>query len=505
MKIHGYTGAMIGNRMAFSSRDALTGLGLSLVACAVYLGSLNVGFFSDDFYFLARTGPILENPLHLFHIYFRDFIPVVHFSFLIDWFLGGMSPTMYHLSSILIHGITTFLIFTLCRSLKTSTVIATAATLCWAFNVHISETVIWSAARGHSLATLFLVATLISVARDWRLRWSVVLFLFALGAKETALFPVVLLPFLATGRRKQMLTALIFGLISIAFVLFNIFAKPQLYLAKGNPFDFIFQAAFLLLRPLGLDRFYDHSIPALIVVALVFAGLVAVMRHQPIGLTGLGWIAASLVPIALQPVYSSRYFYLPTVGFALVLCALVQIGSRALSSKNGQRFGLGFGILLLALTITTNIVFIQREITDYSTLSRPFDACVEHLRSSVNELKENETLVILDVSKHTTIAELTKKIGERPTLQKLIPYRQHGIDGLIAIDDLINIVKPLRSGQLARSRDPLSCSPDHIVVYDGERAWTIPEMPRVDFPPERTFACTWGEAAAYFDQEQGHE
>ena len=88
----------------WARRDTVTALALSLGACLVYIAALRVGFFSDDYYFLGRTAPILEKPLFLFHIYFRDFIPVVHASFLFDWFVGGMTPWPYHLSSIVIHG-----------------------------------------------------------------------------------------------------------------------------------------------------------------------------------------------------------------------------------------------------------------------------------------------------------------------------------------------------------------------------------------------------------------
>ena len=58
---------------------------------AVYLPALWSGFYSDDFQWLGRMNATLEQPGYLFSVIYRDFNPVLHLSFLIDWLLGGGS------------------------------------------------------------------------------------------------------------------------------------------------------------------------------------------------------------------------------------------------------------------------------------------------------------------------------------------------------------------------------------------------------------------------------
>ena len=82
---------------------------LAAVACGIHLPAIDAGFFSDDYQWLGRMNATLERPFYVFTVFFRDFNPVLHASFALDWILGGDSASIWHMDSILMHGIATVL------------------------------------------------------------------------------------------------------------------------------------------------------------------------------------------------------------------------------------------------------------------------------------------------------------------------------------------------------------------------------------------------------------
>ena len=113
-------------------------LSLAAVACAIYVPAVNVGFFSDDYQWLGRMNATLERPSYVFTVFFRDFNPVLHASFTLDWIVGGYHPAVWHADSILLHGIAAGLLFLLCARLGAPFWVAVAGSGLWAVNVRLS-------------------------------------------------------------------------------------------------------------------------------------------------------------------------------------------------------------------------------------------------------------------------------------------------------------------------------------------------------------------------------
>jgi len=454
--------------------DRILAASLGLLTMLVYARSLTIGFYSDDLQWLGRMAPTLGNPFYVFHVFYRDFNPTLHVSFLLDYLIGGGTAVAFHATSILIHAVNAVLLFYLCRRCCGNPWVAVVAAMIWSLNVRISEAVIWPAARGHSLATLFVLAALLAVGLPSRRRDLLVpvLFVLALFTKETALFPMLLVPWLAREPRRAIRLWLTLGGIGAGFILLNLLIKPELHLSGAGPAMLALKAPFILLRPLGLGDYYDFSYAMLMLVAGLLLASFWLLRRTT-GLVGLLWIAVCAVPIIPLDKLSSRYLYMLSIGYALIICGSFELASRVRYGIDAKRVLRPLVATLALLVIVANGLFVQREINDYAELARPYTRCLEALRGAVMAMVSGETFVVVDVSGADTVLQMQEQMRQRGNMNKLIPYRQHGVGGLIELHDAINILKSGEDGLLGRPVPADPSTPSTLVVYDGRRAWRI--------------------------------
>src|SRR5439155_24512238 len=104
---------------------------LGALTLAVYARALGAGFFSADYEWLGRMTPALERPLYVFRVFYRDFNPLLHASFVLDYLLGGGMAPVFHATSLLLHAATTTLVVLLCARLAGNAWAALGAGLLW--------------------------------------------------------------------------------------------------------------------------------------------------------------------------------------------------------------------------------------------------------------------------------------------------------------------------------------------------------------------------------------
>jgi hypothetical protein len=281
-----------------------------------------------------------------------------------------------------------------------------------------------------------------------------------------------------------------------AFVAFNFLAKPDFHATSAGAQALALKAPFILLRPLGLGDYYDFSWPALAVVLALAGGSVVVLRRT-IALPGLLWVVVCTAPLVALDKLSSRYLYLMSIGYALALCGIVPWLADRLRGGPARRLA-GFASASgLVAVLAANLVFIQREIADYAVLARPYGACIEALAPHLSALGAGETVVVVDIGPHDAIPVLARAIAERGNMNKLIPYRARGIDGLIELPDLVNTVRR-EPGLLGREVGlPPAGGGLRFVVYDGTRAASAGGLPE-GTPPDRVHAVRLEDPALYF-------
>lgn len=176
-----------------------------MVAAAIYLPSTSADFIYDD------TFQIVDNPQihswkYLSHLLTSDvwsqrgighhgfyYRPLFSVWLLFMHSIGGLNTVFWHLSSIGLNVIVTFLVFRICNDLVDNRLAASCAALLFAAHpVHV-ETVAWVSASNEMLYAGFLLASLLSFRSFLRdsqvsiLLLSVIFWSASLLCKETAL------------------------------------------------------------------------------------------------------------------------------------------------------------------------------------------------------------------------------------------------------------------------------------------------------------------------------
>ncbi len=485
--------------MSDRNRMILGFLSLAVVACSVYAPAIGVAFYSDDYQWLGRMNPTLEKPSYLFSVFFRDFNPVLHASFTLDWIVAGSQPAVWHAHSILLHGIAAGLLFVLCSRLGAPFWVALGGAGLWALNVRLSEAVIWPAARGHQLATTCSLAALVLLLGDGRRKrwWALGLLAVGLFAKETALFAMAAIPFFLPGWRKE--RALLGGLagLGVGFVLLNVAIKDNLHTSGAGFEALLLKTPFILLRPLGLGDYARFDLWTLLLTGLAFAGAAFLLRRG-FGLAGLLWVLACSAPIVPLDKLSSRYLYLPAIGYTVVFCAAWVGLERVLKTERSKRLVRVLLGVAIASILGANVLWTQREIGDYRLLAQPYTKLVDEVAPVLSRIEPGETLLVVDGAPQTTIPALTERIVARGNITKLIPYRRHAIDGLIELPDLLNVARSRVPGYLGRVAEPEDDLAVRWFFYGGNGL--VETTPRTGVPPERMHRAAWDTAESFFER-----
>ena len=343
-------------------------------AFVIYIPSLFSEFIRDD------HSQIVDNP----QIQSWDYLPrlfsthlwshagnerAVHFyrPLFSVWMLvvntiGGLSPAWWHFSSILLHAVTTFLVYKLCDNLVQNKVAALFAALLFAVHpIHV-DAVSWVSASNEILFTLLaLGAIIVLLAPDGsvpltpsRLAASTALYAAALLTKETAvaLSPVLLLIVLFRGwqRRKVIRAAYWYGFVTLGYFAIRWWALGRIgteeskhswrevLLSSPSVLAFYLKK---LMFPLHLSGFYVNPITSSPTISLwlTAGGLLiaaALLTWVALRYSPLVGIAASIIFLPLMPVLlgiriydqgdmsHDRYLYLPSVGLCLLFGLLAR-------------------------------------------------------------------------------------------------------------------------------------------------------------------------------------
>jgi hypothetical protein len=356
----------------------LTGLGFVCGGLVAFSTILNCWFLSDDF---AQIGKVLAGDYSV--VWGRAqggfFRPLFILSYMIDGAIWGARPFGFHLTNVVVHSLNAFLTVLLSLkitedlrlSLKAKQLVAIGAGVLFLLHPSHTEAVSWISGRADLLATFFCLASLITFltyarsGRASRLVASLLCFMVALLAKESA----ICLPFLITVlamfinraqsnwslRRWFAITALYFSILVLFVAVRAVFigslvggygASQHLNFAPGWLRDRLLEAAVRsVLPPLPIRwswiLFKPLQSPAFILIALVCAAILvgAILfrrkqyartdrREQNIFLLALlALFLFSLSPVinlrlTLYHTHGERFLYLPTV-FSCLLLAYV--------------------------------------------------------------------------------------------------------------------------------------------------------------------------------------
>lgn len=365
-------------------QQRLYGIVPCVAAFLLYVRCLGFGFVFDD-HSLIVGNPQVHSWTYFLHLWTSDlwsftgqpaslalYRPVFALWLLLVHTFAGLAPWFWHLTSVGLHVLATYLVFRLAETALESKTAASGAALLFAvYPIHI-EAVSWLAASNELLYTLFILSSLIALfyvlqsGRDepyWgRWMWlSLGLWTAALFAKESAPPVVAVFFFLAYKKtnpsqrwQERLPIALrrgapFLGSVALYFVA-RFWAIGGLGLSTGShtwtqvacsaPSILAFYAR-KLIWPVGLSSFYMTPILSSPTAEMwIMAGLFLVLFGVAIWLSarysaGIG-IAFSLLFFPVIPVLvgvrafgdgdvvHDRYMYLPSVGLCLLVGLLMK-------------------------------------------------------------------------------------------------------------------------------------------------------------------------------------
>lgn len=329
---------------------------------------------STDLY--TQTGARLETSA-----YWR---PLAMASYWLDTRFGS-APTALHVGNVLLHSIAALLLALVVmrrRIGKIGSIAAVLAAAWWALHPQNAEVVSWISCRYEILTVLALLGIL---ALPWRPGWVHALlfgliFLAGLLSKEGfgAMLAVVLAMDFANKRsprdvapRWLAIAAAIAIWLSVRSLLsLKGFAFPPLGAIFAIGFNYLEAIAIYSWRAIGFSALtISHPLSAnaelsILAGALIFAALVAAAYFRRHLAVPVAIFLAGLVPMAgaitMFSEVPERYFYLPSIGLALLLAELLIFAQ--MNQQRWARVGLPSVVVLLILV---GLVFVEKRLPDW--------------------------------------------------------------------------------------------------------------------------------------------
>ncbi|HEY0465580.1 MAG TPA: hypothetical protein VGC79_15305, partial [Polyangiaceae bacterium] len=273
--------------------------------------------------------------------------PLTILSLALDRALYGNSPAGFHLTNLVLHLLSTALLFRLLRVRGSAGYVAALGAALWALHPRLTEAVAWVSGRTDVLAAFFVLCALLVHAREsrWSRVWAAAFLLLGLLCKEVALAgvaAVLVSELVAFGTAAVRLRRMLPTLIALAlYFALRVHASDLAPHETGSLQQRLlpFAAAVghylvMLLTPwfpsLQIGRLNQpHTGYVLLGCALLLGGAywairrAAQLRREQLGPLFLVVVALSLVlhlvPITLRVIAADRFLYIPVLGLTLLL------------------------------------------------------------------------------------------------------------------------------------------------------------------------------------------
>jgi Flp pilus assembly protein TadD len=378
---------------------------IALCIFAVYGQALRYEFVTyDDFELIAENGGFLSkmsNIVELFktsagfthHSNSAYYRPIQLVTYIFDYQVWQLNPFGYHLTSILLHVATTFVVFLLMMRIVKEKSIALFASLLFALHPIQTESVAWVSGRidlllGLAITLMMYFYLCMRQQSEHSTRYrllAMAAFALALFTKESAAFYLLLLPLydicvenvslkeLFSRRSRKMVYSMGGILAMYLIVRLNVigeFVGAERLYGTTPPSERIFNSPAILMEHVALliaplRQSIAHpvnellwlrmpwNILAYIVPLLVVATLWLAWRRDRVLCFGLAWAILGLVPtlnilpIAV-PIMEHR-LYVPLIGFALVLARTCALLFDATQKKH--RYAITIGIIVCVYAV----------------------------------------------------------------------------------------------------------------------------------------------------------
>lgn len=385
-------------------KRSLPVIAVSAIALLSSASSLRNGFAYDDLPIISENTPIhsLSHVAHRFvesywpatqgHALYR---PLTAAMFTLEWTAGGGSPLPFHIVNVLLYVAVCLVVYALARRLLSPEIALVVSALYAADPVHV-EVFANSVGLSELITALTVVGASIrylDARRAGGLSARAILaiaVLYAIGCL-TKEYAIVLPAILAVAEftiidqnapkpwRELRLLTLTLAMVGIGYIGLRIGvigtlvgenpAIPLIHATYGTRFwtflSVVPEWIRLLVWPAHLSAVYsppgtpvlDGPDPTAVVGALVLVSVAALAlasrRRMPVASFGIAWIALILLPVSNVVVKSGvllaeRTLFLPSVGAALILGAMIPVVAARLSIGRAQVIAAAATVLIVA-------------------------------------------------------------------------------------------------------------------------------------------------------------
>jgi len=409
--------------MRSHSATILTLATIPLIVLLTYWKASSAYFLEDDFQWLVSAWHFRFSNLVDFSRYGHFYRPVIEIYFYLCVKAFGQSPALFHWASILLHAVNGLVVYGLTRSISRDSRLAFFAAMSFVLLPGYVDAVAWVGAIAEPLSTLFFCLTLWSFLQYLNSRryvWQLTAmgtFALALLAHESAATVIVMMaladwaasarhpfhdgelqrasPEPLRRRAGQLKTALVFRRGSLERI--AVYA-PYLALLAGylmidvgvSNRNYVVQQGYYRLGPHALRNILDY-------IVSLYVGKKVLMSYLGIG-TALVvflakgsrrvrfatlWMLVTLLPFAFFTWgNTSRYLYLPAIGFSMLLGEGMLVLDRLAARTLPPHWRTAVVSAIFAAIVIRFAVFTTRGVDDFVRRTEPYRQYIDGFRAA---------------------------------------------------------------------------------------------------------------------------
>ncbi|MDQ3706028.1 MAG: glycosyltransferase family 39 protein [Chloroflexota bacterium] len=406
---------------------------LLLCALAPYASNLDAFFLSDDFVLLSWTR--VESFAQIAGFFDPNvewfYRPAVKLVYWVGQSAFGFRAAPFHLLSLLLHLANAYLLYRLVSRSGLGWTAGLAAGLLFMLDPHHAETVSWASAIGDLLGTLCVLANLLLLrryldsGRPIYAAPALAMFVAGLLARETVLllpgFALLYLMIVAPATTLQRWWHSLFVWLG-GYVVIAVGYLAALRLGSANGSGGMARGG-LEFRPLNPDSLllglldYAHRLvpggehlanaPLEVLRVLVWVewaillllAFVLWRLRLRLMLFGLAWLLFAPLAFVFFSPPTDRYFYLPSVGFAILFgCLLGRLPALVARRERAFRMGaIAFACLSLAVLLFTRGADLTSRVATWRAAGHASGGIVNDMRQSVPEPEDYSAFYFVDI------------------------------------------------------------------------------------------------------------
>ncbi|MCF6367021.1 MAG: tetratricopeptide repeat protein [Bacteroidales bacterium] len=390
--------------------------------------------------------------------YMGNYHPLSMVSLSIDYAIGGedkngnINPFLYHLTNLVLHILVSLFVFWfVLLLLKNFNIAVIAALLFGVHTIHV-ESVAWISERKDVLYAFFFVASLISYLKyvdKKKLVWyfaALLLFLLSLFSKGQAVSLAITIILIDWIRKRNFFNtkliaekipflalAVIFGLIAIGA------QQESEALVDEQGYDFFqrigiasyafMQYLYKLVLPINLSAIYPYpdiikqTIPNLYYLMILPVGFIIYLtirlfkKGKTILVFGIAFFVANIllllqfIPVG-SAVHADRYAYIPSIGFFILVSALLIRHIKNKPKHKNIIFGLTgmYIILLTALSFMRSDIWQNSETLWTDTIKKSPNSVIAW--NNLGSLKDRQAVKAFEELRYNDVKKLRREAIE---------------------------------------------------------------------------------------------